>query len=95
MNVLKNKIAHYLYAWLEKNQPEEMQRRIKLIVDRVASDVSIRATMIALERDGLLHCGCCAQRYGLHRVKILDRETYLCDKHYSQWQQSQMAEATK
>jgi hypothetical protein len=93
MNRLTRWIAQQVFAWLDKHQPETMRARIQYHVERIVPEVAMRSAMAYLDKQKLLHCAACPQRFGLHRATVGERETYLCDKHYSQWQGQKMAEA--
>jgi hypothetical protein len=86
-------LADKAFDWLDKHQPEKMKRLIQSHVEKIVPEVALRTSMAYLNKQGILHCAACPQRHGLHRAMINKREVYLCDKHYSQWQSQQMAEA--
>ncbi len=79
-----------LACFVAAHRPERLNQLIRKEVERIAQDVSVRSAMQYLDREGLLHCAMCAQRFGLQRAKLQDqaagrsREVYLCMPHYSQ-----------
>jgi len=93
MNRFKAWLADKAFVWLSQNQPERMKSVIQKHVEEIVPKVAMHSTMAYLDKQKLLHCAACPQRYGLHHVLVNEREVYLCDRHYSHWQSQQMAEA--
>jgi hypothetical protein len=86
---LKDWILNQLCLFVAKHKPERLNSLIKSEVERLSSEVAIRASMEYLNREGILHCAFCPQRMGLQRARLQPedgkaREVYLCMKHYSQ-----------
>lgn len=86
---LKDWVLDRLCLFVAKHKPHRLDQLIRLEVEKLSSEVSVRASMQYLDREGFLHCAFCPQRMGLQRAKLegengKSREVYLCMKHYSQ-----------
>jgi len=89
MGALKDWILDKLAQFVATHKPERLNQLVRAEVQRLASEVSVRTAMQYLDKQGFLHCGMCAQRFGLQRTQLKNeagetKEVYLCSKHYAQ-----------
>jgi hypothetical protein len=68
-----------------KYRPAYLEKRLNAEVMKLASEMAVRTSMAYLDKEQLLHCAMCAQRFGLRmsKVKYGDRirDVYLCPNH--------------
>ncbi len=90
MNRIWDWFLDKLACFVATHKPERLNQLVRAEVERLSSDVAVRTAMQYLDKQGLLHCALCAQRFGLQRAQLNDqagkrtREVYLCTKHYTQ-----------
>lgn len=89
LEIAKDWIMDKLCLFVMKHKPERLRAYIAKEVNALVQEVSVQASMQYLNRQGLIHCAMCPQRFGLQRAKMVNdkgekREVYLCVTHYTQ-----------
>ena len=87
MRKLFDPILLWMARIVLKYKPKLLEEKLNAEVMRMSSELSIRTSMAFLDKEGLMHCAFCAQRFGLRLEKVnygeKIREVYLCQNHLS------------